>query len=435
MGRESTARSVGTRPDRLTPAQRARQSARHPAGGGGVADRAWAGRSRSRRARGLPSLTRWATPPPAAGSREDPLTVPTLDPSPAVPTDAAVPAVRLVGLVKRYGDVEAVAGIDLDIADGEFFSMLGPSGSGKTTTLRMIAGFEVPTAGRVELHGRDVTALAPFDRDVNTVFQDYALFPHMTVGDNVGYGLMVRKVAREERRVRVADALADGPPGRLRGAQAGAALRRPAPARRTRASPRQPPPRPPPRRTARRARPQAPRGDADRAQAHPAGGRHHLHLRDPRPGGGAHHERPPGRLQPRSDRAGRDAGGRVRTTADGIRRRIRRGIEPPARRSRPGDPRAVGHVHHPPREDPPGRRRRRRGPRRGDRAREDRRGRLPRVRHPLPRDARRRGLAGRHAPEPGHLVDGGARAPGHAGPARLEAEHAYALEVEADAPA
>jgi putative spermidine/putrescine transport system ATP-binding protein len=85
--------------------------------------------------------------------------------------------------------------------------MLGPSGSGKTTTLRVIAGFETPTSGTVELHGRDVTRLAPFDRDVNTVFQDYALFPHMTVGDNVGYGLMIRKIARDERRTRVAEAL------------------------------------------------------------------------------------------------------------------------------------------------------------------------------------------------------------------------------------
>ena len=111
-------------------------------------------------------------------------------------------AVRLVGLVKRYGEVTAVDGIDLEIREGEFFSMLGPSGSGKTTTLRMIAGFELPTAGRVELHGRDVTLLAPFERDVNTVFQDYALFPHMTVGENVGYGLVVRKVAKPERERR-----------------------------------------------------------------------------------------------------------------------------------------------------------------------------------------------------------------------------------------
>ncbi len=120
---------------------------------------------------------------------------------------AASPAVRLEGVEKRYGDVVAVAGIDLDVRDGEFFSMLGPSGSGKTTTLRMIAGFELPTAGRVLLHGADVTTVPPFDRDVNTVFQDYALFPHMTVGDNVAYGLMVRKVPKAERATRVTDAL------------------------------------------------------------------------------------------------------------------------------------------------------------------------------------------------------------------------------------
>jgi len=122
--------------------------------------------------------------------------------------DAGVPAVRLESLVKRYGDVTAVAGVDLEIADGEFFSMLGPSGSGKTTTLRMIAGFEQPTQGRVLLHGRDVTGVPPFDRDVNTVFQDYALFPHMTVGENVAYGLTVRRISRGERRQRVSAALA-----------------------------------------------------------------------------------------------------------------------------------------------------------------------------------------------------------------------------------
>ena len=120
---------------------------------------------------------------------------------------AAEPAVRLTGLVKRFGDVTAVAGVDLDIGDGEFFSMLGPSGSGKTTTLRMIAGFETPTEGRILLGGRDVTRLPPFERDVNTVFQDYALFPHMSVGDNVAYGLVVRKVRKSERSRRVGEAL------------------------------------------------------------------------------------------------------------------------------------------------------------------------------------------------------------------------------------
>ena len=127
---------------------------------------------------------------------------------PASQGQGGVPAaVRLEGIHKRYGDVEAVAGIDLDVRSGEFFSMLGPSGSGKTTTLRMIAGFERPSEGRILLGGRDVTGVPPFDRDVNTVFQDYALFPHMTVGDNVAYGLMVRRVPAEERRQRVAEAL------------------------------------------------------------------------------------------------------------------------------------------------------------------------------------------------------------------------------------
>jgi putative spermidine/putrescine transport system ATP-binding protein len=127
--------------------------------------------------------------------------------SPMTSPAPAAPAVRLETVAKHYGDVVAVEGIDLDVNDGEFFSMLGPSGSGKTTTLRMIAGFEQPTAGRILLHGRDVTAIPPFDRDVNTVFQDYALFPHLSVGDNVAYGLMVRKVPRDERLARVADAL------------------------------------------------------------------------------------------------------------------------------------------------------------------------------------------------------------------------------------
>ncbi len=118
-----------------------------------------------------------------------------------------VPAVRLDGVRKLYGDVVAVSGVDLDIARGEFFSMLGPSGSGKTTTLRMIAGFELPSDGRVLLDGVDVSRWPPWERDVNTVFQDYALFPHLNVGDNVGYGLMIRKIPREERRRRVEDAL------------------------------------------------------------------------------------------------------------------------------------------------------------------------------------------------------------------------------------
>ncbi|HEU5215189.1 MAG TPA: ABC transporter ATP-binding protein [Gaiellaceae bacterium] len=117
------------------------------------------------------------------------------------------PAVRLSGIRRVYGDVVAVAGVDLEIGAGEFFTLLGPSGSGKTTTLRVIAGFERPDAGRVELQGLDVTRVAPSQRAVNTVFQDYALFPHMTVAENVEYGLRVKGVSRRDRRARAEDVL------------------------------------------------------------------------------------------------------------------------------------------------------------------------------------------------------------------------------------
>jgi putative spermidine/putrescine transport system ATP-binding protein len=118
-------------------------------------------------------------------------------------------AIRLHDLRKSFGETTAVAGIELEIRDGEFFSMLGPSGSGKTTVLRLIAGFETPTAGRIELAGQEVTGLAPFERDVHTVFQDYALFPHMTVEQNVAYALKIRKVPKAERLVRARKALAE----------------------------------------------------------------------------------------------------------------------------------------------------------------------------------------------------------------------------------
>src|SRR6478735_7431691 len=135
--------------------------------------------------------------------------------------------IRVVGVRKRYGDVAAVDGVDLDVARGEFFTMLGPSGSGKTTTLRMIAGFERPDEGRIVLAGFAVSGRPPFDRPVNTVFQDYALFPHMTVQQNVEYGLRVRKLAKAERRSRASEVLSlvrlDGfggrKPGQLSGGQ------------------------------------------------------------------------------------------------------------------------------------------------------------------------------------------------------------------------
>jgi putative spermidine/putrescine transport system ATP-binding protein len=115
--------------------------------------------------------------------------------------------VSCTGIRKAYGDVVAIDDIDLTVADGEFFTLLGPSGSGKTTTLRVIAGFERPDAGRVTLGGADITSQPPYARDVNTVFQDYALFPHMTVAENVGYGLKVKGVPRRERATQVADVL------------------------------------------------------------------------------------------------------------------------------------------------------------------------------------------------------------------------------------
>jgi putative spermidine/putrescine transport system ATP-binding protein len=117
------------------------------------------------------------------------------------------PAVRVTGLHKRYGDVTALAATDLMVRPGEFFTLLGPSGSGKTTLLRLIAGFERPDGGDIELAGKDVTRVPPFARDVNTVFQDYALFPHMTIAENIEYGLKVRRVGKQARRDRVARAL------------------------------------------------------------------------------------------------------------------------------------------------------------------------------------------------------------------------------------
>jgi spermidine/putrescine transport system ATP-binding protein len=130
---------------------------------------------------------------------------------PAVPEDDGLCAIELVGVEKEFAtgsnEVRAVEHVDLRIAEGEFFSMLGPSGCGKTTTLRMIAGFEEPTSGQILLHGRDMVGVPPFRRDVNMVFQQYALFPHMDVFENVAFGLRRKKVDKDEIRRRVAEAL------------------------------------------------------------------------------------------------------------------------------------------------------------------------------------------------------------------------------------
>ena len=117
------------------------------------------------------------------------------------------PAVLFKNVSRHFGDVKAVDEVTLEIQHGEFFSMLGPSGSGKTTCLRMIAGFDRPTSGHIFLYGQDVSNLPPYERSVNTVFQDYALFPHMTVEDNIGYGLMIKGAPKTERMKQVDEML------------------------------------------------------------------------------------------------------------------------------------------------------------------------------------------------------------------------------------
>jgi putative spermidine/putrescine transport system ATP-binding protein len=135
-------------------------------------------------------------------------TIDVTDSRPSPPGDGLTDvAVRLASMRKTYGEVVAVEGLSLEVLAGEFFTMLGPSGSGKTTTLRVIAGFELPDSGRIGLHGVDVTRSPPYERPVNTVFQDYALFPHMSVLENVAYGLRVKGVAKRERAERAAEAL------------------------------------------------------------------------------------------------------------------------------------------------------------------------------------------------------------------------------------
>lgn len=136
-------------------------------------------------------------------------------------------AILFKNVSRHFGEVKAVDDVTLEIHDGEFFSMLGPSGSGKTTCLRMIAGFDRPTQGQIFLYGQDVSNLPPYDRSVNTVFQDYALFPHMTVGENIAYGLMIKGVAKDQRKKQVDEMLdlvrltgfADRKPSQLSGGQ------------------------------------------------------------------------------------------------------------------------------------------------------------------------------------------------------------------------
>ena len=221
-------------------------------------------------------------------------------------------------------------GVNIAIERGEFFSLLGPSGCGKTTTLRMIAGFEQPTAGEIRLEGEDVSQVPPYRRNVNTVFQHYALFPHMSIADNVAFGPRSAKLDKEETTARVGEMLevvrladfAQRKPGQLCGGQ----QQRVALARALVNYPE----RAAPRRAARRPGPEAAPGHAAGAQAHPARGRDHLRLRDPRSGRGAHHERPdrgdergPGRADRRSHR-------HLRRPGHGVRGRVHRAGQPVA---------------------------------------------------------------------------------------------------------
>ena len=274
------------------------------------------------------------------------------------PDPSGAAAVSLRGVRKTYGDVVAVDRVSLEVADGEFFSMLGPSGSGKTTTLRMIAGFELPTEGEVLLNGADVSRLPPYQRDVNTVFQDYALFPHMTVGDNVGYGLMVRRVGRAERRARVGEALEmvrlpgfeKRKPGQLSGGQrqrvalARALVNRP-----------------------KLLLLDEPLGALDLKLREEM----QIELKAIQKDVGitflfVTHDQDEALtlsdrmavFNARPDRADRLARRGVREPGDRVRGRLRRDVEPDLGRCRALDHRRRGHVHRPPREDPPRRPRR-----------------------------------------------------------------------------
>ncbi len=204
--------------------------------------------------------------------------------NPLTMTDTARPIIQIQNVSKRFGRVTAVDNVSLDINAGEFFVLLGPSGCGKTTLLRMIAGFELPTEGKVLIDGQDMAGIPPNKRPVNMVFQSYAVFPHMSVADNVAYGLKIAGVKGGEVKDRVAEALELVKLGGFESRHARPDVGRPAPARRARAQPRHAAESAAARRTAVGARREAARADAVRTQRTSGKGRHHLRHRDARPG-------------------------------------------------------------------------------------------------------------------------------------------------------
>ena len=338
---------------------------------------------------------------------------------PQQPDPSGAAAVSLRGVRKTYGDVVAVDRVSLEVSDGEFFSMLGPSGSGKTTTLRMIAGFELPTEGEVLLNGADVSRLPPYQRDVNTVFQDYALFPHMTVGDNVAYGLMVRRVGRAERRARAAEALEmvrlpgfeKRKPGQLSGGQrqrvalARALVNRP-----------------------KLLLLDEPLGALDLKLREEM----QIELKAIQKDVGitflfVTHDQDEALTL--SDRLAVFNAGRIEQVgspaevyenpATAFVAGLRRDVEPDLGRDRARDRRRRGHVHRPAREDPPRRSRRAAVARAVLRLGNRPRGRLPGREHPVHRVPGRWGRARCRTAEPGHVVDAGSRGARPAGASHL----------------
>ena len=237
---------------------------------------------------------------------------------------------KITGLAKRYGSVVALAPTDLEVAKGEFLTLLGPSGSGKTTLLSLVAGLAHPDEGQVFINGSDVTYGAPYERDIGLVFQNYALFPHMTVEENIGFPLKMRRVGGADAKRRVAEALDIVRLGHTLAALAARALGRAAAAHRARALPRLPPLDHSDGRAARRARSQAARPDAARDQAHPSRAGHDDHLRHARPGRGDDDVGSHLPDERRTHRAARHAGRALFPSAHAVRGRLPRRVEPAA---------------------------------------------------------------------------------------------------------
>ena len=232
--------------------------------------------------------------------------------------------VVLKDLAKKFDEVVAVRDVNLQIKDKEFIVLVGPSGCGKSTTLRMIAGLEEISSGEIYIGDRLVNDLPPKDRDIAMVFQNYALYPHMTVYDNMAFGLKMRKFPKPEIDTRVREAAADARHPGAAQPQAPAALGRPAAARRGRARDRPAPPGVPLRRAALEPRRQAARPDARGAQAPPRPPRDHRDLRHARPGRGDDARRPRRRHEGRPRPAGGRAPHGVREAAEPVRGRLHR---------------------------------------------------------------------------------------------------------------